>query len=176
MSRLVPPNHLKSLRAFTRRSAGAEVSLVFYAGHGIEMDGVNYLVPVDARLERDVDVRFETVTVDDLLVSTTGASLRLVILDACRNISLPSKATSTRKRRWIDCDDVDRRSSVTPGTQSPSCSPDQPGILSCSSQRTLTVATFFITSVTRRTSRSISPADTVTSKRSSRSSAMPSTG
>lgn len=36
------------------------------------MDGVNYLVPVDARLERDVDVRFETVTVDGLLVSTTG--------------------------------------------------------------------------------------------------------
>ena len=51
-----------------------------YAGHGIEMDGVNYLVPVDARLERDVDVRFETVTVDDLLVSTSGASLRLVLL------------------------------------------------------------------------------------------------
>ena len=75
----------EALRAFTRRSAGADVSLVFYAGHGIEMDGVNYLVPVDARLERDVDVRFETVTVDDLLVSTTGASLRLVVLDACRN-------------------------------------------------------------------------------------------
>ena len=66
----------EALRAFTRRSAGADVSLVFYAGHGIEMDGVNYLVPVDARLERDVDVRFETVTVDDLLVSTSGASLR----------------------------------------------------------------------------------------------------
>ena len=42
------------------------------------MNGVNCLVPVDARLERDVDVRFETVTVDDLLVSTSGASLRLV--------------------------------------------------------------------------------------------------
>ena len=75
----------EALRAFTRRSAGTDISLVFYAGHGIEMDGVNYLVPVDARLERDVDVRFETVTVDDLLVSTSGASLRLVILDACRN-------------------------------------------------------------------------------------------
>ena len=61
------------------------MSLVSYAGHGIEMDGVNYLVPVDARLERDVDVRFETVTVDDLLVSITRASLRLVFLDACRN-------------------------------------------------------------------------------------------
>ena len=44
-----------ALRAFTRRSAGADVSLVFYAGHGIEMDGVNYLLPVDARLERDTD-------------------------------------------------------------------------------------------------------------------------
>ena len=62
----------EALRAFTRRSAGADVSLVFYAGHGIEMDGVNYLVPVDARLERDVDVRFETVTLDDLLVSTAA--------------------------------------------------------------------------------------------------------
>ena len=75
----------EALRRFTWQSAGADVSLVFYAGHGIEMDGVNYLVPVDARLERDVDVRFETVTVDDLLVSTLGASLRLVILDVCRN-------------------------------------------------------------------------------------------
>ena len=37
---------------------GRNVSLVF-AGHGIEMDGTNYLVPVDARLERDVDVRYE---------------------------------------------------------------------------------------------------------------------
>ena len=74
----------EALRQFTRQSAGADVSLVFYAGHGIEMDGVNYLVPVDARLERDVDVRFETVTVDDLLVSTSGASLRLLILQAPR--------------------------------------------------------------------------------------------
>ena len=65
----------EALRAFTRRSAGADISLVFYAGHGIEMDRVNYLVPVDARLERDVDVRFETVTLDDLLVSTVGARL-----------------------------------------------------------------------------------------------------
>ena len=49
----------EALRAFTRRSAGPDVSLVFYAGHGLEMDGSNYLVPVNARLERDVDVRYE---------------------------------------------------------------------------------------------------------------------
>lgn len=75
----------EALRAFTPRSAGADVSLVFYAGHGIEMEGINYVVPVDARLERDVDVPVETLTLDDLLASTAGASLRLVVLDACRN-------------------------------------------------------------------------------------------
>ena len=91
----------EALRAFTRRSAGADVSLVFYAGHGIEMDSVNYLVPVDARLERDVDVRFETVTVDDLLVSTTGASLRLVILDACRNNPLARSMQRTAATRTV---------------------------------------------------------------------------
>ena len=91
----------EALRAFTRRSAGADVSLVFYAGHGIEMDGVNYLVPVDAQLERDVDVRFETVTVDDLLVSTSGASLRLVILDACRNNPLARSMQRTAATRTV---------------------------------------------------------------------------
>ena len=91
----------EALRAFTRRSAGADVSLVFYAGHGIEMDGVNYLVPVDARLERDVDVRFETVTVDDLLVSTSGASLRLLILDACRNNPLARSMQRTAATRTV---------------------------------------------------------------------------
>ena len=91
----------EALRAFTRQSAGADVSLVFYAGHGIEMDGINYLVPVDARLERDVDVRFETVTVDDLLVSTSGASLRMVLLDACRNNPLARSMQRTAATRTV---------------------------------------------------------------------------
>ena len=60
------------------------------------MDGVEDLVPVDARLERDVNVRYETVTLDDLLVSTVGARLRLVILDACRNNPL----ARSMQRRW----------------------------------------------------------------------------
>ena len=91
----------EALRQFTRRSAGADVSLVFYAGHGIEMDGVNYLMPVDARLERDVDVRYETVTLDDMLVSTAGASLRLVILDACRNNPLARSMQRTAATRTV---------------------------------------------------------------------------
>ena len=91
----------EALRGFTRRSAGADVSLVFYAGHGIEMDGVNYVVPVDARLERDTDVRFETVTLDDLLAVTAGASLRLVILDACRNNPLARSMQRTVASRSV---------------------------------------------------------------------------
>ena len=91
----------EALRAFTRQSAGADVSLVFYAGHGLEMVGINYLVPVDARLERDVDVRYETVTLDDLLVSTVGARLRLVILDACRNNPLARSMQRTVASRSV---------------------------------------------------------------------------
>ena len=90
-----------ALRAFTRRSAGADVSLVFYAGHGIEMNGVNYIVPVDARLERDTDVRFETVTLDDMLAVTSGAALRMVILDACRNNPLARSMQRTGASRSV---------------------------------------------------------------------------
>ena len=74
---------------------------MFYAGHGLEMDGTNYLVPVDARLERDVDVRYETVTLDDLLVSTVEARLRLVILDACRNNPLARSMQRTVASRSV---------------------------------------------------------------------------
>ena len=91
----------EALRAFTRRSVGADVALVFYAGHGIEMDGGNYLVPVDARLERDLDVRYEAVTLEDMLASTLGASLRLVILDACRNNPLARSMQRTLAGRSV---------------------------------------------------------------------------
>ena len=91
----------EALRAFTRQSVGADVSLVFYAGHGMEVDGVNYLVPVDARLERDTDVRFETMTLEDVLAATTGASLRVVILDACRNNPLAQSLQRTVTSRSV---------------------------------------------------------------------------
>ena len=91
----------EALRAFTRRSAGADVALVFYAGHGMEMDGVNYLLPVDARVERDTDLRYETVTLDDVLASTAGAGLRVVILDACRDNPLARSMTRTVRSRSV---------------------------------------------------------------------------
>ena len=92
---------VEALRVFSRESTGADVALVFYAGHGMEMDGVNYLLPVDARLERDTDVRFETVALNDMLASTSGASLRVVILDACRNNPLAGSMRRTNPERSI---------------------------------------------------------------------------
>ena len=91
----------EALRTFTRESVGADVALVFYAGHGLEMDGVNYLVPVDARLERDTDVRFEAVELDDVLAATAGAELRVVILDACRNNPLARSMRRTSTTRNV---------------------------------------------------------------------------
>ena len=86
----------EALQAFARRSVGADVALVFYAGHGMEMDGVNYLIPVDARLARDTDVEYETVQLDSVLRATQGAGLRVVILDACRNNPLARRMQRTR--------------------------------------------------------------------------------
>ncbi len=91
----------EALRAFTRESVGADVALVFYAGHGLEMDGVNYLVPVDAQLEQDTDVRYETVSLDDVLAAVEGAALRVVILDACRNNPLARSMTRTIATRSV---------------------------------------------------------------------------
>ncbi|MDE0035515.1 MAG: caspase family protein [Deltaproteobacteria bacterium] len=75
----------RGLRAFTRAAATAEVALIFYAGHGIEIDGRNFLVPVDARLASDQDVEYEAVPLDLVSRAVERASeLRVVILDACR--------------------------------------------------------------------------------------------
>jgi invasion protein IalB len=77
---------LQALREFADRSVEADVAVIYYAGHGMEMGGVNYLVPVDARLTTDTAVSDETVSLDRVLLAVdTAKRLRLVILDACRN-------------------------------------------------------------------------------------------
>ena len=76
----------RALRDFIEQSRDAEVAVVYYAGHGIEVDGVNYLVPIDAVLERDTDIYDEALSLDRVLVAVEPAKkLRLVVLDACRD-------------------------------------------------------------------------------------------
>ena len=68
-----------------RAASASEIAVVFYAGHGIEVDQRNFLVPVDARLASDQDVEFEAVPLELVSRAVERASgLRLVILDACR--------------------------------------------------------------------------------------------
>jgi len=74
------------LRDFADSTRDADIAVVYYAGHGIEVDGSNYLIPVDAKLERDTDVYDEALSLDRVLVAVEPAKqLRLVILDACRD-------------------------------------------------------------------------------------------
>jgi uncharacterized caspase-like protein len=74
------------LRDFADKSSNADIAVIYYAGHGIEIDGTNYLIPVDARLERDNDVYDEAFSLDRVLVAVESTKkLRLVILDACRD-------------------------------------------------------------------------------------------
>ena len=76
----------KMIRDFSDKVADADVAVVFYAGHGIEIDGTNYVLPIDTRLERDIDVEDEAVSLDRIIRTIEPAKkLRLVILDACRD-------------------------------------------------------------------------------------------
>jgi tetratricopeptide (TPR) repeat protein len=74
------------LRDFGDRTADADWAVVYYSGHGMEVNGIAYLIPVDARLERDTHVSDETVPLSRVLEKVeTARKFRLVILDACRN-------------------------------------------------------------------------------------------
>lgn len=76
----------RAVREFAATAADADMAVVYYAGHGIEVDGVNYLIPADAKLLSDFDVDDEAVPLDRILQAINPARrLRLVILDACRD-------------------------------------------------------------------------------------------
>src|ERR1700694_3427224 len=76
----------RALRDFADRARDADIAVIYYAGHGMEVDGTNYLIPVDAKLERDTDVYDEAFSLDRVLLAVEPAKqLRLVILDACRD-------------------------------------------------------------------------------------------
>jgi uncharacterized caspase-like protein len=99
---------IDALRSFARQAQTADWALVYFAGHGMEVGGVNYLLPVDAAIESDLDMPFAAVPLDQVLNATDRArKLRLVILDACRNNPYANRMTRTA--------DVSSRSVVSRG-------------------------------------------------------------
>lgn len=88
----------QSLNQFRREIRDADVALVYYSGHGMEVDGVNYLAPVSARLgdRRTLDAEF--VSLDEVMatVEEGGADFNMIILDACRNNPFVEQVEATR--------------------------------------------------------------------------------
>ncbi len=77
---------LQTLHVFSLAAAKAEWATVYYAGHGMEIGGVNYLIPIDAKLALDRDAETEAISLDLILASAAGArKMRLVMLDSCRD-------------------------------------------------------------------------------------------
>ncbi len=75
-----------ALRDFAREADRADWAVIYYAGHGMEIGGINYMIPVDARLATDRDIEFEAIDLNKVLTSVdSAAKLKLVILDACRD-------------------------------------------------------------------------------------------
>jgi Caspase domain len=68
------------------------VALVFYAGHGLQIDGENYLVPVDVDLKREADIPLQAVRLNDVLntLNSVPSRMRILLLDACRNNPFPA--------------------------------------------------------------------------------------
>src|SRR5215813_6011151 len=88
----------RAIRKFEAIADQTEMAVVYYAGHGLEIGGTNYLIPVDARLASDRDSEDEAIPLERLVSSADGATrLRLIILDACRDN--PFVSTMRRERK-----------------------------------------------------------------------------
>lgn len=71
---------------FGARAATSDVALVFYAGHGFQVSGANYLLPVDGAIARTADVPTQTISMQSVLDALEGApGLKIIMLDACRD-------------------------------------------------------------------------------------------
>lgn len=100
-----------TLRDFRDKADNAEVAMIYYAGHGIEGQGKNWLLPVDAVLKRARDLPYEAVDLERVMETLNGAQVRMVVLDACRNNPFAStwKSGTRAVRRGlagIEVDDV----------------------------------------------------------------------
>ena len=92
----------KMTRDFLRDATGAQIALVFYAGHGVQIDGRNYLVPVDARMQAGHSVTEGMVDMDTILAGLDDqVRTNILIFDACRNNPLETQVASTAPNRGI---------------------------------------------------------------------------
>jgi uncharacterized caspase-like protein len=77
----------EGVEQFTRQLGRGGAGLFYFSGHGVQVNGLNYLIPVDARIQREGDIKYQSVQVDWVLdrMRDAGNELNIIILDACRN-------------------------------------------------------------------------------------------
>jgi Caspase domain/Sel1 repeat len=93
----------EAIRAFNGEVEHADIGLIYYAGHGMELGGENYIIPVDAELKTDRDLLGEAIGLKTILQSVSRAgALGLVILDSCRDNPFATKMTRTKLARSVD--------------------------------------------------------------------------
>lgn len=96
----------EKLLEFGHKAEGADIAVFYYAGHGIAMGGTNYLLPIDADLKSEADVKLgATINVDVTLDQTMqDAKVKLVFLDACRDNPFAAKMRSAKLSRGLTVD------------------------------------------------------------------------
>jgi Caspase domain len=93
----------RALLEFSRKARDAEMAVVFFAGHGIEVGGENWLIPVDAELKTDLDTEQEAISLKAVMLTVSAASrLGLVVLDACRNNPFAARMQRSLRTRAVD--------------------------------------------------------------------------
>ena len=92
----------RALVTFGHAADGADMAVVFYAGHGMELGGENWLIPVDAKLLSDTDADSEAISLKSVTLQVSKArQLGLVILDACRNNPFAAKMQRSLRTRAV---------------------------------------------------------------------------
>ena len=92
----------RAVRDFLVAADNADVAVVYYSGHGMEVDGTNYLIPVDAQLGSDYDAEDEAISLERIIQAVQPARhLRLIILDACRDNPFPRTSKHVEASRDI---------------------------------------------------------------------------
>jgi uncharacterized caspase-like protein len=92
-----------ALLQFGRDAVGADMAVIYYSGHGMEIGGENWLIPIDAELLSDNDAESEAIPLKSaMLQAAHGSSLGLVILDACRNNPFAAKMQRSARYRSVD--------------------------------------------------------------------------
>jgi hypothetical protein len=89
----------RAMRTYETKASSSEVGLIFFAGHGIQTDGMNYLIPSDAEIEIEDDLAYQGINAKDFLqtMERAGTPINIMILDACRDNPLPKRSRSAAR-------------------------------------------------------------------------------